>query len=153
MTTPLGEPCELSVSMQSADSSDGTCIRDYIHIMDLAEGHVLALAALQDDAAKQYRVYNLGRGQGLTVLEMIKAMRKAPGKELIYVMEGRRYVWCPAWYLKGADNRPGDVTNLTADPSRAEEQLGFKAKRGLDEMCQDLWRFQMQNDGVKSSVP
>jgi len=71
-------------------SSDGTCIRDYVHVMDLAEGHVLALTALQGEIAQCYRVYNLGRGQGLTVLEMVEAMRKATGKELTYEIDERR---------------------------------------------------------------
>ncbi|CAD6940640.1 unnamed protein product, partial [Tilletia controversa] len=107
---------------------DGTCVRDYIHIMDLAEGHVNALQALDRDEifAKgkintpgKYRAFNLGRGSGMSVLQMVDAMRKVSGYEFPHHIVGRRL---------------GDVPDLTADPSSAEAELGFKAKRGLDEM-------------------
>ncbi|PKI85280.1 hypothetical protein MVES1_001381 [Malassezia vespertilionis] len=116
---------------------DGTCVRDYIHILDLASGHLNAMVALDDDAkfvnAKndgKYRAFNLGKGVGMSVLNMIDAMRKATGYEFPYEIVGRR---------------PGDVPNLTADPALAEQELGFKAHHSLDEMCRDLWNWQSKN--------
>lgn len=107
------------------------CVRDYIHVMDLAGGHVNALDAIDSEARFQnlpsrgkYRAFNLGRGQGMSVLNMIEAMRKVTGWSYPYEIIGRR---------------PGDVPDLTADPTLAEKELGFKAKHGLDEMARDLW--------------
>lgn len=125
-------------------SPDGTCVRDYLHIMDLAQGHVLALDAMavptsdpssiysSCDPKKDglYRNFNLGRGKGQSVLTMIEAMRKATGFEYKYEVVGRR---------------TGDVPELTADPALAEKELGFVAKRDLEEMCRDLWNFQTKN--------
>ncbi|KAL9933335.1 hypothetical protein V8E36_008053 [Tilletia maclaganii] len=118
---------------------DGTCVRDYIHIMDLAEGHVNALEALDRDeifasgktaTPGKYRAFNLGRGSGMSVLQMVDAMRKVSGYEFPYSIVGRRL---------------GDVPDLTADPASAEAELGFKATRGLDEMARDLWNWQSKN--------
>jgi UDP-glucose 4-epimerase len=124
-------------------SPDGTCVRDYLHIMDLAQGHVLALDAIAvpadqpnifekcDPRADGYfRAFNLGRGKGQSVLTMIEAMRKATGFDYKYEIVGRRM---------------GDVPDLTADPALAEKELGFLAKRDLPEMCRDLWNFQTKN--------
>lgn len=124
-------------------SPDGTCVRDYLHIMDLAEGHVLSLDAMavaeseknifsKCDPKKDgfYRAFNLGRGAGQSVLTMIAAMRKASGFEYKYEIVGRR---------------TGDVPDLTANPALAEAELGFLAKRDLEEMCRDLWNFQTKN--------
>ena len=115
---------------------DGTCVRDYIHILDLAEGHLNAMVALDDDAkfadAKygKCRAFNLGKGVGMSVLSMIEAMRKVTGYEFPYEIVARR---------------PGDVPDLTANPALAERELGFKATRSLDDMCSDLWNWQKLN--------
>lgn len=105
---------------------DGTCVRDYIHILDLAEGHLNAMVALDDDSKfvnqqkdGKYRAFNLGKGVGMSVLNMIEAMRKVTGYDYPYEIVGRR---------------PGDVPDLTADPTLAEKELGFKATRSLDDM-------------------
>ncbi|CAK9786626.1 putative galactose metabolism-related protein [Cutaneotrichosporon oleaginosum] len=124
-------------------SPDGTCVRDYLHIMDLAQGHVLALDAIAVPADQPnifdkcdpradgfFRAFNLGRGKGQSVLTMIEAMRKATGFDYKYEIVGRRM---------------GDVPDLTADPALAEKELGFLAKRDLPEMCRDLWNFQTKN--------
>lgn len=115
---------------------DGTCLRDYIHILDLAEGHLNAMMALDDDSkfdsssTGKYRAFNLGKGVGMSVLEMIEAMRQVTGYAYPYEIVGRR---------------PGDVPDLTADPTLAERELGFKATRTLDDMCRDLWHWQKNN--------
>lgn len=116
---------------------DGTCVRDYIHIMDLAGGHVNALDAVDDDSKfhdvttpGKFKAYNLGKGKGLSVLNMIEAMRKVSGYEYPYEVVGRRL---------------GDVPDLTADPSLAEKELGFKAKYSLDDMSRDTWNWQSKN--------
>ncbi|KAL7422661.1 UDP-glucose-4-epimerase [Cryptotrichosporon argae] len=124
---------------------DGTCVRDYLHVMDLADGHVLALDAIAKgsiyaelDPAKDglYRAFNLGKGKGQSVLSMIEAMRKASGYDYKYEIVGRRR---------------GDVPDLTADPTLAQQELGFFASKNLDEMCRDLWNFQSKNpDGYVS---
>jgi len=107
---------------------DGTAVRDYIHVMDVADGH---LAALKKLAVKhEYLAVNLGNGSGYSVLEMINAMSKAAGKEIPYEVAARR---------------AGDVPITCSDPSLAEKLLGWKATRKLNEMCADLWKFQSQN--------
>ncbi|SCZ99101.1 BZ3500_MvSof-1268-A1-R1_Chr3-1g05812 [Microbotryum saponariae] len=124
---------------------DGTCVRDYIHVMDLAQGHVDALAALTRDSTYaslgtqksqfggsggKYKAYNLGKGKGMSVLQMVEAMRVASGFEYKYEIVGRRV---------------GDVPDLTADPALAEKEMGFKAPRNLQEMCRDQWNWQSKN--------
>ncbi|UZJ52019.1 hypothetical protein CBS101457_001339 [Exobasidium rhododendri] len=116
---------------------DGTCVRDYIHIMDLAGGHVNALDALNRDeifnaenGPGKYKSYNLGKGIGMSVLNMIEAMKKVSGYEYPYKIVGRRL---------------GDVPDLTADPALAEKELGFKAKYNLDAMSRDQWNWQSKN--------
>ncbi|KZT62681.1 UDP-glucose 4-epimerase [Calocera cornea HHB12733] len=123
---------------------DGTCVRDYIHILDLARGHLLALEALSDERAPgstispdvfpkeggKYKAYNLGKGHGQSVLSMIAAMHKASGFEYKYEIIGRRV---------------GDVPDLTADPALARKELGFSAPLELEQMCEDLWRWQSMN--------
>ena len=112
---------------------DGTGVRDYIHVSDLAEGHVAALKKLEENCG--LFVANLGTGKGYSVLEMIKAFSAACGRELPYKIEPRR---------------PGDVDICFADTSFAQKYLGFKAKRGLDKMCEDSWRWQTNNpDGYR----
>jgi len=116
---------------------DGTCVRDYLHIMDLASGHVLALDALapesniyQPGADAFFKAYNLGKGRGMSVLQIVEAMRKATGFDYKYEIIGRRR---------------GDVPDLTADPTLAEKELGFKAPEDLETMCRDLWNWQSKN--------
>ncbi|KAH9056853.1 hypothetical protein EDB87DRAFT_1675852 [Lactarius vividus] len=117
---------------------DGTCVRDYLHVLDLASGHLLALDALAPGSTvfdncptpAQYKAYNLGRGQGFSVLQILEAMRAATGFDYTYNIIGRRR---------------GDVPDLTADPSLAEKELGFRAKQDLTTMCRDLWNWQSKN--------
>ncbi|TRM64821.1 hypothetical protein BD626DRAFT_429242 [Schizophyllum amplum] len=116
---------------------DGTCVRDYLHVVDLAGGHRLALDALSNDSkifppgtSSFYKVYNLGRGQGVSVLQMVEAMRKATGCDYKTEIVGPR---------------KGDVPDLTADPALAEKELGFKASQSLEAMCRDLWNWQSKN--------
>jgi nucleoside-diphosphate-sugar epimerase len=120
-------------------SSDGTCVRDYIHVIDLAEGHLLALDALGPSSAifsslpaeaPRYKAYNLGKGKGMSVLQIVEAMRKATGFDYKTTIIGRRR---------------GDVPDLTADPALAEKELGFSAPRDLETMCKDLWNWQSKN--------
>ncbi|WP_420436214.1 UDP-glucose 4-epimerase GalE [Candidatus Poriferisocius sp.] len=105
---------------------DGTARRDYIHVMDLADGHLAALEHL-DSAPGQVQAYNLGTGQGTSVLEVVAAMRDASGHPLPYEELGRR---------------PGDVPELWADPGKAHRELGWSATRTLAEMCRDAWDWQ-----------
>ncbi|KAH9983882.1 hypothetical protein BJV77DRAFT_1062321 [Russula vinacea] len=119
---------------------DGTCVRDYLHVLDLASGHLLALDALAPGSTTfdncptpaRFKAYNLGRGQGFSVLQILEAMRKATGFDYRYNIIGRRR---------------GDVPDLTADPTLAEEELGFRAKKDLTTMCRDLWNWQTKNPG------
>lgn len=117
---------------------DGTCVRDYLHVLDLASGHLLALDALAPESAifdncpddARYKAYNLGKGKGMSVLQIVEAMRKATGFDFKYEVIGRRR---------------GDVPDLTADPALAERELGFKAPQPLEVMCRDLWNWQSMN--------
>ena len=110
------------------DTPDGTGVRDYIHVVDLANGHVKAVNYILTNPGLD--VINLGTGKGYSVLDMVKAFSKACGRDLPYEIKPRR---------------AGDVAMCYADPSKAERVLGWKAERGLDEMCQDSWRWQSQN--------
>ena len=110
------------------DTPDGTGVRDYIHVMDLAAGHVAALAWMEGRTGCE--VFNLGTGNGTSVLEIIKAFSAACGKELPYVIEPRR---------------AGDVTANYADCSKAREVLGWEAQYGIAEMCRDSWNWQSHN--------
>lgn len=105
---------------------DGTALRDYIHVMDLAEGHLAALEHLESSAGLTH-TYNLGTGRGVSVMEVIAAMREATGHPLPY---------------EELDRRPGDVPELWADPARARQELGWSASRALPEMCRDAWAWQ-----------
>lgn len=119
-------------------SHDGTAIRDYIHILDLAQGHLAALNYLRDHHPG-VRAWNLGTGKGSTVFHMIKAFSDAVGRELPYQVVGRR---------------AGDVLDLTAHPQRANDELGWKAQRTLEDACQDLWRWTKNNpEGYRQSPP
>ncbi|KAI1306112.1 hypothetical protein EDD11_004856 [Mortierella claussenii] len=137
----VGNLDKLSVFGNDYPTSDGTCIRDYLHVVDLAQGHVAALDKLdQDQRAGLYgcKAYNLGTGTGYSVLDMLGAFNKAVGRELPYVI---------------IERRPGDVPNLTADPRLANQELNWKAEKTLDEMCADLWRWQRNNPHGYHSSP
>ncbi|NXA70308.1 GALE epimerase, partial [Mohoua ochrocephala] len=103
-------------------------VRDYIHVVDLAKGHIAALKKLKENCG--CKIYNLGTGTGYSVLQMVRAMEKASGREIKYRITARR---------------EGDVASCYADPALAERELGWKAAFGLDKMCEDLWRWQLQN--------
>lgn len=118
-----GELPELSVFGDDYDTPDGTGVRDYIHVMDLAEGHVAALQKMGGGVC----VYNLGTGRGTSVLELIKSFEQANGLQIPFRITPRR---------------PGDIAICYADASKAEKELGWKAKRGVEEMCRDAWRFE-----------
>ena len=119
----------LGVFGNDYDTPDGTCIRDYIHVMDLADGHVTALARLLDDEPA-VRIYNLGTGRGYSVLDVIHAFEKANDIKINYVFK---------------DRRPGDVPVCYADPSKAGRELGWHAVRNLETMCRDSWNWQKNN--------
>ena len=110
------------------DTPDGTGVRDYIHISDLADGHIKALQKLSEHPGLV--TYNLGTGVGYSVLEIIKSFEKACGKKIPY---------------KIAPRRAGDIDICYADPLKAKEELGWEAARGIDKMCEDAWRWQVQN--------
>uniref|UniRef100_A0A671QQX9 UDP-glucose 4-epimerase n=1 Tax=Sinocyclocheilus anshuiensis TaxID=1608454 RepID=A0A671QQX9_9TELE len=103
-------------------------VRDYIHVVDLAKGHIAAVRKLKDNCG--CKVYNLGTGTGYSVLQMVNAMEKASGRKIAYQI---------------APRRSGDVASCYADPTLAEKELGWKAEYGLERMCEDLWRWQSQN--------
>jgi UDP-glucose 4-epimerase len=111
------------------DTPDGTGVRDYIHIVDLAKGHVAAIKKIAEGNIR-CKVYNLGTGRGYSVLEMIKALEKASGKNIPYQIEGRR---------------EGDIGSVYCDTTYAEKDLHWKAEYGLEEMCKDLWKWQETN--------
>ncbi|MGH3361817.1 MAG: UDP-glucose 4-epimerase GalE, partial [Nocardioides sp.] len=125
----VGRRERLTVFGDDYPTDDGTCERDYIHVLDLAEGHVAALEYLDTHEVRS-RAWNLGTGTGTSVLEVIRAFEKASGVEIPYVVGPRR---------------AGDLPAFWADATRAEEELGWVATRGIDEMCADLWRWQSQN--------
>lgn len=130
----IGKLKEVSVFGNDYDTPDGTGVRDYIHVVDLARGHVNAIQKLQDKEGVS--VYNLGTGHGYSVLDVIHAMSRAVGREIPYVIKGRR---------------AGDIAQCYCDPSKAARELGWKAEYGIDEMCRDSWNWQSKNpDGYRS---
>ncbi|MEW6679302.1 MAG: UDP-glucose 4-epimerase GalE [Pseudomonadota bacterium] len=118
----------LSVFGDDYPTPDGTGVRDYIHVVDLALGHVKAVEKLNDGPG--VKIWNLGTGQGYSVLDMVHAMEKAVGKPIAYQI---------------APRRAGDIAQCYADPAKALAELGWKAERGLDDMCADTWRWQSNN--------
>jgi UDP-glucose 4-epimerase len=124
----VGRLPSLSVYGSDYPTPDGTGIRDYIHVVDLALGHLKALGALA--ARPGLSAYNLGTGRGYSVLEVVAAFERASGRKIPYTLKPRR---------------PGDIAESWADPSKAARELGWKAERGLREMCEDAWRWQSQN--------
>jgi UDP-glucose 4-epimerase len=125
----VGRREKLSVFGDDYDTPDGTGVRDYIHVVDLAKGHVAALDKLYTEELGCTAV-NLGTGKGVSVLELVKGMGEATGKPVPYVI---------------APRRPGDVAEVYADASLAEKLLGWKAELGVKEMCEDTWRWQSTN--------
>uniref|UniRef100_A0A3Q7IPZ1 UDP-glucose 4-epimerase n=1 Tax=Solanum lycopersicum TaxID=4081 RepID=A0A3Q7IPZ1_SOLLC len=126
----VGRLPELNVYGNDYPTPDGTAIRDYIHVMDLADGHVVALQRLLRQNHIGCVAYNLGTGKGKSVLEMVGAFEKASGKKIPLKM-------CP--------RRPGDATAVYASTEKAEKELGWKAKYGINEMCRDQWKWASQN--------
>ncbi|XP_068393886.1 UDP-glucose 4-epimerase isoform X2 [Eschrichtius robustus] len=124
----IGRREALNVFGNDYDTEDGTGVRDYIHVVDLAKGHIAALRKLKEQCG--CRIYNLGTGTGYSVLQMVMAMEKASGKKIPYKVVARR---------------EGDVAACYANPSLALKELGWSAALGLDRMCEDLWRWQKQN--------
>ena len=132
--TAVGKRAKLSVFGGDYDTHDGTGVRDYIHVVDLAQGHVKALNKI--DALDDVLTVNLGTGNGYSVLDMVKAFEKASGKKVPYEI---------------APRRAGDIAKCYADPSYAKESLDWEATRGIDEMCADTWRWQSNNpNGYKT---
>lgn len=132
----VGRRPHVSIFGNDYDTPDGTGIRDYLHVMDLADGHVAALRYMDGSAANgksgssKLNVFNLGTGTGYSVIDMLTAFGKAVGKPIPQKMGPRR---------------PGDVTIYMADPTQAKEEMGWEAKLNLDDMCNDLWSWQTKN--------
>lgn len=124
----VGELKELSVFGNDYDTIDGTGVRDYIHVVDIAIGHIRALEKLESNSGLV--TYNLGTGNGFSVLQLVEAFSKACGKKIPY---------------KIAPRRAGDVAICYADPSKANKELNWKAERSLAQMCEDSWRWQKNN--------
>jgi UDP-glucose 4-epimerase len=124
----VGKLPMLSVFGNDYPTSDGTGVRDYIHVVDLAIGHLFALKKL--DTKPGVVTYNLGTGRGYSVIEIVKAFEQASGKKVTYKVVGRR---------------PGDIAACYADPAKAKNELGWSADRGINEMCEDVWRWQSAN--------
>lgn len=124
----VGKLAKLGVFGDDYDTHDGTGVRDYIHVVDLALGHVRAIEKLEQK--KGVLTYNLGTGNGYSVLDIVKAFEKACGKEIPYEIKPRR---------------AGDIAACYADPSLAKEELGWVAQKTLDDMCEDSWRWQKNN--------
>ena len=121
-----GQLPKLSVFGNDYDTIDGTGVRDYIHVVDLAKGHVKAIENLKDGV----NIYNLGTGRGTSVLELVNAFMKVNNIDVPYEIVGRR---------------PGDIATCFADASKAEKELGWNAKLGIDEMVRDAWKFEQNN--------
>ena len=124
----VGKLAELSVFGGDYETKDGTGVRDYIHVVDLARGHVKALDKVVQKPGVV--IYNLGTGTGYSVLDMVKAFAEACGKEIAHKIVGRR---------------AGDIAECYANPAKAYDQIGWKAQHGLAEMCEDTWRWQKNN--------
>ncbi len=118
----------LGVFGNDYDTPDGTGVRDYIHVVDLAKGHVKALKKIEDKSGVS--IYNLGTGIGYSVLDVVHAFEKACGKKIKYEIKPRR---------------AGDIATCYADATKAKEELGWVAEKGIEEMCADTWRWQSQN--------
>ncbi|GAL31506.1 UDP-glucose 4-epimerase [Vibrio variabilis] len=124
----VGRRDKLSVFGSDYPTPDGTGVRDYIHVMDLADGHIAALKAV--GARSGLHIYNLGTGRGSSVLEMVDAFGKAASKDIPYTLQPRR---------------PGDIAECWASTAKAEADLSWKATRTLEDMTADSWRWQSNN--------
>jgi UDP-glucose 4-epimerase len=121
-----GQLEKLSVFGNDYDTIDGTGVRDYIHVVDLAKGHVKAIESLKDGV----NIYNLGTGRGTSVLELVNAFMKINDVDVLYEIVGRR---------------PGDIATCFADASKAERELDWKAEHGIEDMVRDAWKFEQNN--------
>lgn len=124
----IGKREYLNVWGNDYDTPDGTGVRDYIHVVDLAFGHIKAVEKAENNEG--LFIYNLGTGKGYSVLDVVKAFEKASGVNIPYKIGPRR---------------DGDIATCYSDPSKAEKELGWKAQRDIEEMCEDSWRWQKQN--------
>ena len=124
----VGKRDKLHVFGNDYDTPDGTGVRDYIHVVDLARGHLAALQAIEGKCGVE--VFNLGTGQGYSVLEVVRAFEEANGIKVPYVIDPRR---------------PGDIAAFWSSPAKAEAELGWKAQHGIREMCRDSWNWQWKN--------
>ena len=124
----VGKLVCLGVFGNDYDTPDGTCVRDYIHVVDLARGHVKAIDKIKENPG--VKIYNLGTGKGYSVLDIVKAFGKACGHEIPYVIKERR---------------PGDIATCYSDASLAKKELGWEAEYGIEEMCADSWNWQKTN--------
>ncbi len=124
----IGKREYLNVWGNDYDTPDGTGVRDYIHVVDLALGHIKAVEKAENNEG--LFIYNLGTGKGYSVLDVVKAFEKASGVNIPYKIGPRR---------------DGDIATCYSDPSKAEKELGWKAQRDIEEMCEDSWRWQKQN--------
>lgn len=126
--TAIGIREQLSVYGDNYNTPDGTAIRDYIHVIDLAKAHVVAVERMiKGKMKKEFEIFNLGTGKGYSVLEVIKSFEKVSGEKLNYIITGRR---------------EGDIEQVWADPSYSNAELGWKAVKGLDEMMQSAWKWE-----------
>lgn len=133
--TAIGIRKELGVFGNDYDTPDGTGVRDYIHVCDLATGHVAALQAIEKKCG--LAIYNLGTGHGYSVLDMVKAFEKANGLKVPYSIKPRR---------------PGDIASCYCNPAKAKNELGWEAQFGIEDMCRDSWNFQKNNpNGYENS--
>ena len=128
MQVAVGKLPELGVFGNDYDTPDGTGVRDYIHVVDLAKGHVNAVEKVT--STQGVNIYNLGTGKGYSVLDIVKAFEEANGVKIPYSIKPRR---------------AGDVPVNYCDATKAEKELGWKAKRDLFDMCEDSWRWQKSN--------
>lgn len=129
----IGKLPQLTVFGGDYETKDGTCIRDYIHVVDLAKAHLCAVRKILETTGIE--AYNIGTGTGYSVLDIIHAFENASGKKLNYVI---------------GERRSGDLPAFYADATKANTELGWHAEYGIDKMCEDTWRFQTQNpDGIK----
>lgn len=124
----VGKLKELGVFGNDYDTPDGTGVRDYIHVVDLAKGHVKALQKIDEKCG--FKIYNLGTGKGYSVLDIVKNFEAATGMKVPYVIK---------------DRRPGDIATCYCDPGKAAKELDWKAENGIKEMCEDSWRWQKKN--------
>ena len=124
-----GQLEQLSVFGNDYDTPDGTGVRDYIHVVDLAKGHLCALNKIEKEGKGLY-IYNLGTGKGYSVLDMVKAFEATTGKKVPY---------------KITERRPGDIATCYADPQKAKEELNWTAEKDINDMCKDTWNFIEKN--------